>query len=240
VSTKPARRPEAREVIYDEARWELLRSLRARAIRVMEVLEARGISSVVHGSVARGDVRPTSDVDVFIPEPPASAVVEAALELSGFRPARRLLVQATPAYVPKAYIELDERTSVSFPLARMRPIEREFYSFGGELDLGGLRAGRRVPGVDKRLMLIEPTERGHVESSIIGREGEVARLLGISVETVMDRVRALLRRDEVGRTGVFLKRELGPEESFEAVLADIAVENPAVRRRLVERPGARV
>jgi len=237
VSTKPARRPEVREVIYDEGRWELLRSLRARAMRIMEALETRGIRSIAHGSLVRGDVRRTSDVDIFIPEPPPSAIIELALELSGFKPVRRLLVQATPAYVPKAYIELDERTSVSFPLAKMRPVEREFYSFGGELGLEGLRAGERVPGVDKRLMLIEPTERGHVESSILGREGEVARLLGISVETVMDRVRALLRRDEIGRTGVFLKRELGPDESFEAVLADIAAENPAVRRRLVRRPG---
>ena len=232
------RRPEVREVIYDGDRWELLRSLRARAVRIMEALEVRGIRSIVHGSLARGDVRPTSDVDIFIPDPPASAIVELALELSGLRPVRRLLVQATPAYVPKAYIELDEQTSVSFPLAKMRPIEREFYAFGGEIGLEGLRAGERVPGVDKRLMLIEPTERGHVESSILGREGEVARLLGISLEAVMDRVRALLRRDEVGRTGVFLKRELGPDESFEAVLADIAAKNPAVRRRLMERPSA--
>ena len=204
----------------------------------MEALEVRGIRSIAHGSLARGDVRPTSDVDIFIPDPPASAIVELALELSGLRPVRRLLVQATPAYVPKAYIELDEQTSISFPLAKMRPIEREFYAFGGEIGLEGLRAGERVPGVDKRLMLIEPTERGHVESSILGREGEVARLLGISLEAVMDRVRALLRRDEVGRTGVFLKRELGPDESFEAVLADIAAKNPAVRRRLMERPSA--
>ncbi len=232
MAVKPVRRPEAREVIYGPDRWELLRSLRARAAEVMETLEARGIGCIVHGSIARGDVRPTSDIDVFVPSPPPSAIIEAALEFSGLRPVRRVLVQATPHYVPKGYIELDERTSVSFPLAKMRPIEREFYTFGGELDLRGLRAGLRVPGVDKRLMLIEPTERGHVESSILGREGEVARLLGISVETVMDRVRALLRRDEVGRTGVFIKRELGPGESFEAVLAELASENPAVRRRL--------
>jgi len=229
---KPVRRPEACEVIYDEGRWRLLAALRARAAEVMETLEARGISCIVHGSVARGDVKPTSDVDVFVPNPPASAVIEAALELAGFKPMRRLLVQATPAYVPKAYIEIDERTCVSFPLAKMRPVEWEFYAFGGKLDLRGLKAGLRVPGVDKRLMLIEPTERGHVESSIIGREGEVAKLLGISVQAVMDRVRALLRRDEEGHTGVFLKRELAPGESFEAVLADLAARNPVIRRRL--------
>ena len=232
VSAKPVRRAEARVVVYGEDRWSLLAELRHKALRIMEALEARGMGCVVHGSVARGDVRPTSDVDVFVPDPPSSPVVEAALELAGFRPVRRLLVQATPAYVPKAYIELDERTCVSFPLARMRPVEREFYAFGGMLDLEGLRAGLRVPGVDKRLMLIQPTPEGHVESSILGREAEVARLLGISVQTVMDRVRALLRRDEVGRTGVFVKRELAPDESFEAVLADLAARNPAVRRRL--------
>jgi predicted nucleotidyltransferase len=37
-------------------------------------------------------------------------------------------------------------------------------------------------------MLIEPTPTGHVESSIIGREEFVAKLLWISVETVLDRV----------------------------------------------------
>jgi len=86
--------------------------------------------------------------------------------------------------------------------------------------------------VDKRLMLIEPTSRGHVESSIIGRETETARLLGISVETVLDRVHALLRRDQVGRTGVFVEKELVDDETFELALKRLADENPAVRRRL--------
>jgi len=229
---KPVKRSEVREVRYDDAHWELLRSLRLKAVEVMEALEARGIRCIVHGSIARGDVRPSSDIDIFVPNPPPSALLEAALELSGFSITKRVLVQATPYYVPKGYMELDERTCVSFPLAKMRPIEREFYTFGGELDLEGLKKGLRVPGVDKRLMLIEPRDWGHVESSIIGRESEVAKLLGVSLETVMDRVRALLRRDEVGRTGVLLKRELGPDESFEAVLSDLAAGNPVIRKRL--------
>jgi len=52
------------------------------------------------------------------------------------------------------------------------------------------------------------------------------------VETVLDRVHALLRRDEVGRTGVFLERELAEGETFEMALKKLAKENPAVRRRL--------
>jgi len=81
-------------------------------------------------------------------------------------------------------------------------------------------------------MLIEPTPEGHVESTVAGREEEVANLLGVSVNTVLDRVRALLRRDEVGRTGVFIERELSPDETFELVLKKLADQNPAVRRRL--------
>ena len=82
------------------------------------------------------------------------------------------------------------------------------------------------------MMLIEPTPKGHVESSIVGREGEVARLLRVSLETVLDRVHALLRRDRIGRTGVFIERELAPGETFELVLKRLMDENPAVRRRV--------
>jgi hypothetical protein len=81
-------------------------------------------------------------------------------------------------------------------------------------------------------MLIEPTDVGHVESSIVGREEFAAKLLGISAETVLDRVHALLKRDTVGRTGVFIKKELSIDETFEGVLKKLAEANPAVRRRL--------
>jgi predicted nucleotidyltransferase len=60
----------------------------------------------------------------------------------------------------------------------------------------------------------------------------VARLLGISVETVIERVRVLTRRREHGRTGVFLKVELNPEDSVEEAVARVARENPMFRRRL--------
>jgi predicted nucleotidyltransferase len=71
-----------------------------------------------------------------------------------------------------------------------------------------------------------------MESSIIDREEQTAKILGISAETVLDRVHALLRREEVGRTGVFIKKELATDETFEMALKRLADENPAVRRRL--------
>jgi predicted nucleotidyltransferase len=232
LAKKPLRRLEFSEIIYTSERWRLLKEFRAKAMTIMEALEKFNIESIVHGSIARGDVTEKSDVDVFIPNPPSSLFVEIALERAGIPINRRVVVQATPAYAMKAYIEVDEKTGVSFPLMNMRRVEREFYRFGGEATLKDLKAGLRFPGVDKRLMLIEPTDRGHRESAIIGYEEYVAKLLGVSVETVLDRVHALLRRDEIGRTGVFIERELAKEETFEQVLKKLADENPAVRRRL--------
>jgi hypothetical protein len=197
----------------------------------MAALAASHLNSVVHGSMARGDVKEGSDVDIFIAEVQSSFMVETALEKAKIPISTRFLVQATPNYAMKAHIEIDDVVSVSFPLMEMRRVEREFYRYGGEADLTQLQADARVAGVDKRLMLIEPTATGHVESSIVGREENVAKLLGISAETVLDRVHALTRRDSVGRTGVFIKRELAPDETFEGVLKRLVEANPAVRRR---------
>jgi hypothetical protein len=232
MASKPEKRLEFLEIVYTEERWNLLKSFRRKALEIMRALEAFHLKSIVHGSIARGDVNKNSDIDVFIPAPSSSFLVETVLERAGIPINKRIVVQATPAYAMKAYVEINENTSVSFPLMKMRRIEREFYKFGGELSLEDLKNDRRVCGVDKRLMLIEPTEKGHVESTIVGREESTAKLLGISVETVLDRIHALLRRDKIGRTGVFVKRELSEGETFEMALKRLADENPAVRRRL--------
>jgi predicted nucleotidyltransferase len=232
MSAKPKKRAEYKEVIYSSAHWALLGDLREKAMRIMTALEKFRLRTLVHGSIARGDVNKNSDVDVFITDLPSSFLVETALERAGIPVSARLLVQATPNYAMKAYIEVDAGASVSFPLMRMRRVEREFYKFGGEVNLHQLKKGVRVMGVDKRLMLVEPTEKGHLESSVIGCEEGVAKRLGVSVETVLDRVHALLKRDEVGRTGVFVKKELASDETFEMALKKLADLNPAVRRRM--------
>ena len=232
MTVKPNKRTDYKEVTYNSERWALLRDYRAKATGIMTALDAFRLQTQVHGSVARGDVNKNSYIDVFVAEPQSSFLVETALEKAGIPINARLLVQATPTYAMKAHIEVDARTSVSFPLMHMRRVEMEFYKFGGELDLNQLDADTRVAGADKRLMLIEPTAKGHVESSIIGREEQAARTLGISVETVLDRVHALLKRDKVGRTGVFVKKELASDETFEMGLKRLADNNPAVRRRL--------
>ena len=231
MAKKPVKRAELMEVVYNKRRWKLLQELRSKTLELMETLDKCNIRSIVHGSIARGDVSETSDVDVFLLEPPSSFIIETALERSGFEVQQRKMIQATPLYAPKGYIILDQQRQLSFPLVKLRPIERDFYRFGGEASISTLKMNQRIFGVDKRLMLIEPTAKGHVESAVVGREEMVANLLGISFNTMLDRVRALLRRDEVGRTGVFIERELGPNITFEQELKQLADQNPAVRRR---------
>lgn len=237
VREKISRTPEYREVHYTGEHWELLEKLRRIAMNILEILMLNGIPSVVHGSIARGDVHRGSDIDIFVPVPVPSYKVEFILENSGYTIYYRYIAIATPSSTPKAYIVLDpsERIVVSYPLLKPKPREIEFYKFGGLLDLDGLRRNMRVPGVNKKLVLIEPTPYGHRESPVIGRESIVASILGISIETVEERVRVLSRRDEIGRTGVFVKYMLSPDEVFEEALVKIARRNPLVRRQLIER-----
>ena len=234
MAIKTSKHDEYKEVTYSSLRWEQLKTLRSRAVWVMNALEEFHLHALTHGSISRGDVNQGSDVDVFIPEVQSSFIVETALEKAKIPINSRFIVQATPSYAMKAHVEIDEKTTVSFPLMEMRRVEREFYRFGGEINLNQLKTNARIAGVDKRLMLIDPTEKGHVETCIVGKEEFTAKTLGVAAETVLDRVHALIKRDTVGRTGVFVKRELMQDEPFELALKKLADLNPAVRRRMAK------
>jgi predicted nucleotidyltransferase len=232
LSKKPIKRAEKLVVSYDEKHWKTFKNLRSKAIRTIEVLEKYHLQPITHGSIARGDVNEQSDIDIFLPETLSSFAIETALEQSGFHGYQRTILQATPIYALKGYIKLTPQMNVSFPLVKLRPVEKEFYKFGGEVSLSELKKEERFLGVDKRLMLIEPTAEGHIETAIVGQEEMAANLLGVSLNTVLDRARALLRRDKVGRTGVFIQKEVAPDETFEQALKKLADKNPAVRRRI--------
>ncbi len=178
-----------------------------------------------------GDVKPTSDVDIFIPDMISSIRVGMALDDRGI--AERSIVQATPRALVKAHLVLSDRTNVIFPLIQPKQIELEFYRFGGEVGLQGILEECRVCGVDKRLMFIQPVENGHVETPLSDMSpGWVAKQLGVGQSIVEERMRVLERRADVGRTGVYIKRQLDAEESFEQVLAELMYEDPALRRRV--------
>ena len=229
---KPLRIAERKEIIYTDAQWELFKDFRERASELMRGLQRRGIRSIVHGSIARGDVKENSDVDVVILQVVPSYKVELALREAGLQATKREIMMATPWQLPKAHIYVKEDQRVTFPLVEPRRLEIEFYYFSGAVDLEKIARGERVPGVDKRLMFIEPTGYGHIERQVIGREAEVAKELGVSFDIVHERVTVLTRRAKIGRTGVFLQRSLAPGESFEAVFRQIVASNPAVKLRL--------
>jgi len=223
------------EVYYDERRWRVLREKRKKAIKVMEALRHLNLPVITHGSIARGDVREDSDIDIVILEPPRPlSLVEFYLNSSGLVPFKRVIVQAHPNYTPKVYIYLDEKEEVvvSYPLRPLRPREREFYRWGGELSLNEIKKDVRVPGVDKRLKLILPKSWGHIEYSIIGREGEVSRIISVSIDTVLERIRVLTRRREIGRTGLFIEEEVPSERSIEEIILDISRRNKLFRKAI--------
>jgi predicted nucleotidyltransferase len=226
--------PEFREVVYGDYHWRLLKELRIKAREVMEIFVKHGLQVWVHGSIARGDVWEKSDVDVVIPLKTPGLIVEHILEESGFKPFSRYIVAATPTSTPKGIIYLDdeERVSVSFPLFDYKPREVEFYKYSGVLTYSQLIADERVPGVNKNLVLIIPTESGHLEAPVPGYEDYVAKVLGVSVDIVRERVEVLTRRDQVGRTGIFAKIALAPGESFEEAIERLLREKPLIRRTI--------
>jgi predicted nucleotidyltransferase len=218
-------------VIYTKEHWKILKEKRKRAKDVMEKLKDFGIESIVYGSVARGDVNKNSDVDIFIPYQIPSYRIEIALE--GFEILERRIVQATPNYAIKGEFVLTDNTTVSFPLVKMKENELDFYRFGGCLDYQELLQDKRVAGVDKRLVLIVPTEEGHIEIPVSDVEPSyVAKVLDVSLDIVEERIRVLEKRREVGRTGIFLCESVPSFTSFEAHLMEIAKSNPMVRKRL--------
>ncbi|MCS7131961.1 MAG: nucleotidyltransferase domain-containing protein, partial [Hadesarchaea archaeon] len=113
---RPIRVTDSVKVIYSEERWRLFRQLRAMARDLMVALAKQGIESVVHGSVARGDVEVGSDVDVFVLHLQPSYAIELALRNADFHPIKREIVMATPWHLPKAHIYIDEDYLVTFPL----------------------------------------------------------------------------------------------------------------------------
>lgn len=229
---KPVHAADVAEVVYNEERWQLFKGLRTRALELMESLVKRGFNPIVHGSVARGDVSKGSDIDVFLPYVVPSYKVELALHEAKLEPVKREIVMATPWQLPKAHIYIEEDRSITFPLVNPKQLEVEFYYFGGAASPAQVKQTARVPGVDKRLMLIEPTPRGHIESPVIGREAEVAKRVNVSLGIVRERVQVLTRREDVGHTGIFIQRALLPDESFEEVFKRLVESHPEMKVRL--------
>ena len=221
-------------ITYSEDKWALLKDKRINAIKLLEIFVKEGFNPFVYGSIARGDVHESSDIDITFVQKIPSFQVEYILHKNGYENYFREIIMATPLGSIKLYIYLSELESITVPLTKFEKNVIEFYNFGGKIALNGLQSGNRVPGIDKRLVLIKPNQDGHEESSVIGNEALAAKQVGVGINTVNERIRVLLRREKYGRTGVYLKRSLQLDESTEDVLKKLAKKKRIVRKKLLK------
>jgi predicted nucleotidyltransferase len=217
---------------YDDAHWRNLKRLRAQAIPILQALQEHHLTGNVFGSVARGDVSETSDLDIFISEFVPSYKVDLALKMSNFQIIGKDISMATPSSIIKGTYYLGDEISISIRLTEFTSSPFQFYVFSGYVSLNEIMQEKRVPGVSKALLMIEPTKEGHKTYSLLGNEYEARKILNIEEKMLEERIRVLTKRDKYGRTGLFFKEDIHPEDSFEDKLQEFAAKNSLIRRRL--------
>jgi predicted nucleotidyltransferase len=222
-------------VAYTRDHLNLLNQKRKRSIELLEIFAKEGLKPFIYGSVARGDVHRDSDIDIIFLQLIPPYQIEIILDKYGINNYFREIIMATPTDTLKLYIYLNELESITIPLSKFDKKSEEFYDFGGKVNLNQLEANLRVPGIDKRLVLIKPTLEGHEEYSIIGNEHLAAKQVNVSINLINERKRVLLKREKHGRTGVFLKRLLDLNESTEVVLKKLANKKSFVRKKLFQK-----
>ena len=222
-------------VKYSENHLKLLQQKRERSKTLLEMFVKEGLNPFIYGSIARGDIHNDSDIDMVLIQSIAPYQIEIILDKNGFNNYFREIIMATPADTLKLYIYLNELESITIPLSKFNKKSSEFYDFGGKINLNQIINSIRVPGINKRLVLIQPTSDGHEEYSIIGNENLAAKQLSVSINLINERRRVLLRREKFGKTGVFLKRSIGVGETTELVLKKLSNKNTIVRKKLLQR-----
>ncbi len=230
--TKIRFEPLDQTIQYTKEQWDLFHSKRNLAKDIAKPLHTAGFKFLIYGSIARGDVKPTSDLDIILIDRVSSFQIEIALEQATIQVLGKEIVQATPGDAIKGHIYLSNDTTLTFFLSEANQVSHEFYQFGGALDYTMLENDTRTPGVTKRLTLIIPNEEGHREINLIGNEKLAQHTLRVHPKIIEVRKRVLTKRDKTGRTGVFLKKNMEIDQNFEEELKKIADMNPIVRRKL--------
>lgn len=221
--------------LYTKKEWDLLKLKRDRAVNLLGIFVKAGFNPYIYGSIARGDVHEDSDLDIVFLQLISPFQIEYILNKNGFSNYFREIIMATPNDSLKLYIYLSELESITIPLSKMDNNSLEFYDFGGKVNLNDLKRDHRVPGVDKRLVMIEPNHQGHEEYSIIGNELKAAKRLMVSLNTINERIGVLLKREKFGKTGVFLKKAIALQESTEDVLKKLSNRKSIVRKKLYKK-----
>ncbi|MFX0002269.1 MAG: nucleotidyltransferase domain-containing protein [Candidatus Hodarchaeota archaeon] len=235
MKTEKILRDHYEKVIYSKDNWDLLKEKRKAASRLLDMFAKEGFNPFSHGSIARGDVHENSDIDIIFIHQIPPFQIELILDKNGFKNYFREIIMATPTDSIKLYIHLSELECITLPLSKLERKVMEFYDFGGKINLNQMKLNLRVPGIDKRLVLIKPYSQGHEEISIIGNEANAAKEVGISIDILNEREKVLLRREKYGRTGVFLKRSIQINETIEDVLKKLAKRKSIIRKKLFKK-----
>jgi len=219
-----------RFIVYKEDDWILLQALRKTASRFMQEFQKYGLTPFIHGSVARGDIKKHSDIDIIFLSPIPSYKIEIVLD--SIAEYEKYIMMATPSTVPKAVYKLPGNVNISIPLLKLKKREEEFYKFGGIISSSELASNKRVAGVNKKLLLILPKDYGHEEFSLIGNEVFARRILGVSMDIIWERERVLIQRNERGRTGVFLNKKVPLDVCVEKFFNQLLKELPPLSKAL--------
>jgi len=224
-----------RYVIYSEEHWEILNALRRRAVEVLTCLEALRPEPCVVGSVARGDVHKDSDIDIFFEEEVAPSIVLTRMDICRLELLWYEVIWASPSTAVKLVFQLGFNVKITVPLSPLTPAEKEFPLYAGRVFLADIRRGQRVPGVNKFLQFIQPTREGHIEWYIVGREEEVARRLGVSLATVLERKHFRLKRLREGKSGFIVHGKFDPSYPVEKAVRELAEKNSLLRRKISDK-----
>lgn len=131
--------------------YEDLRNILKKTVGVADVLRealaplaARIRAAFVYGSIARGDERPGSDLDLMVVGEAKFAEVVGALG-----PAQEALRrEVNPSVYPA--LEFRKKTAAGDPFLKRVLGERRIFVLGGEDDLGELVAHRKAQGARRR------------------------------------------------------------------------------------------
>ncbi|MHA1359477.1 MAG: hypothetical protein ACTSQI_14805 [Candidatus Helarchaeota archaeon] len=121
VKEKVARHFLEGSIRYTEEHWALFQELRGNAYPILETLKS--YAPLLHGSIARGDISKTSDIDVILPRQVKEFQISAAMDAIDYTPSERWLVQATPLSAIKGVLVYTPTVSVTFPLIPFYPRE---------------------------------------------------------------------------------------------------------------------
>ncbi len=220
-----------KKIFYSKKRWKKFANLREEAKKILKCLFENNLNAIIHGSLARGDVRAKSDIDIFIKNNISSFQLDIALQKYEIIPYKKEISQATAWQLKKAHYYINSYTSISFPLENPKKQEIDFYYFGGAINYPQIKKNMRVAGIDKRLMIIKPTKEGHIEYSLVGNEKKAIKEVGLNYDIIKERIEVLTRRDKIGRTGVLLKKEIPPDMSVEQFAKYLQDRNPALKKR---------